>query len=202
MTISDLTGGRSFRELLPFVLGGLLLIVVINIGVLLFVNRPRLAEAENADQTTAALATRVERTEQSVATLRAKVERLNRNKTALEDFFSQDLASKRERLVTIQQEIHRIAQQFQVSLNQLNFDHEPVEGTNLVRLGVTIPLTGGYNNLRQFIYNVENSEKFLIIEQVQLQEAEQGGALLNLNIRLASYFIDDDTVGKSFKLGG
>ena len=63
MTISDLTGGRSFRELLPFVLGGLLLIVVINIGVLLFVNSPRLAEAENADQTTAALGARVERTE-------------------------------------------------------------------------------------------------------------------------------------------
>ena len=194
--------GRSFRELLTAVVLGLAGLVVVNLAVLLFVNWPRLAQAKNADQTKEMLAAQVERAEQQVLDLRAKVERLETNKTALDEFFNKDLSSKRERLVAIQREIARIAETFQVGLSQLSFDHEGVPRTNLVRLAVTIPLTGGYNNLRQFVQNVERSDIFLIIESIQLQESERGGALLNLNIRLVSYFIDDAPSGSRFRPGG
>ena len=101
-----------------------------------------------------------------------------------------------------QREIQKIAQTFQVGLSQLNFEHEGVPGSNLVLFAVTIPLTGGYYNLRQFVQEVEHSEIFLTIESIQLQQSEQGGAMLKLNIRLTSYFVDDATVGDRFTVGG
>lgn len=193
---------RSFRERLTTIVGGLLALVAINLLLLVAVNWPRLARAENADQTTLALDAQVKRAERQVEDLRAKVERLESNKAALEKFFNDDLDSKRARLVAIQQEIHKIAQTFQVSLHQLNFDHEEVPGTNLIRFIVTIPLTGGYYNLRQFVQEVERSDIFLTIESIQLQQSERGGVMLNLNIRVTSYFINDSTVGKRFIVGG
>ena len=192
----------SFRERLTVIVSGLAALVVINLLVLVAVNRPRLARAENADQTTATLDAQVERAEKQVDDLGAKVDRLESNKAALEKFFNEDLDSKRARLVAIQREIQKIAETFQVGLNQLKFDHEEVPGTNLIRFAVTIPLTGGYYNLRQFVQEVERSDIFLIIESVQLQQSERGGAMLNLNIRLTSYFIDDATIGNRFTVGG
>jgi Tfp pilus assembly protein PilO len=168
-----------------FSLGGLL---VVNLLLLFLVTQPRLEGARNADETTAELAAAVELEDKRVDDLEERVQAMRDSRDALERFFTEDLATKRERLVAVQREIHQIATTFQVEAAQLKFSHEPVEGTNLVHLSVNIPLSGGYNNLRQFISKVEHSELFLIIESVQLQEGEQGGSMLNLNVRLATYF--------------
>jgi Tfp pilus assembly protein PilO len=175
------------RHLMP-VLATLAGLLVINLMLLFFVTQPRLAAARNADETTATLAAEVEHEEKRVDALEERVEVMQRSREVLEKFFKEDLATKRERLVAVQREIHRIATMFQVEAAQLKFSHEAVDGTNLVRLAVNIPLSGGYNNLRQFISKVEHSQLFLIIESIQLQQGEQGGSMLNLNVRLATYF--------------
>ncbi len=124
--------------------------------------------------------------------LEERVQKMQTSRDVLERFFSEDLATKRERLVAIQRELYDIARTFQVDAAQLKFSHEPVQGTDMVQLAVNIPLTGGYRNLRQFISKIESSDLFLIIQSIQLQEGEQGGALLNLNVRLATYFAVED----------
>ena len=178
-------------HLLPVlaILAGLL---VINLFLLFFFTQPRLGAARNADEITATLAAAVEGEETRVDALEERVQALQSSREVLEKFFKEDLATKRERLVAVQREIHSIATTFQVEAAQLKFSHEAVDGTNLVRLAVNIPLSGGYNNLRQFISKVEHSHLFLIIESVQLQEGEQGGSMLNLNVRLATYFATEN----------
>jgi len=178
----------DLRAHLKVVLGSLAGLLVLNLGLLFIVTQPRLAGARNADETTATLASAVEREEKRVDALEERVQAMQRSRAALERFFDEDLSTKRKRLVAVQREIHQIATTFQVEAAQLKFSHEMVDGTNLVHLGVNIPLSGGYNNLRQFINKVEHSDLFLIIESVQLQEGEQGGSMLNLNVRLATYF--------------
>ena len=80
---------------------------------------------------------------------------------------------------------------------------ELIQGTHLIELGVNIPLSGGYRNLRQFINSVEKSELFLIVQSIQLQEGDRGGVLLNLNVRLITYFADDDgSVELRYRLEG
>ncbi len=171
-------------------LGGLL---VVNLALLSLVTQPRLSAAQNADETTAELAAAVEREVKRVDGLESRVAEMQESRAVLDRFFSEDLATKKERLVAVQREIYQIARTFQVEAAQLKFNHEPVVGTNLVQLSVNIPLAGGYNNLRQFINKVEHSELFLIIQSIQLQEGDRGGAMLNLNVRLATYFAVEET---------
>lgn len=180
---------RRYRTVIFSVLGGLLLL---NLLILFFFTAPRLESARTADETTAALETAVMREVNRVELLDERVQQMQHSQEVLERFFKEDLATKKERLVAIQKEIFEIARTFQVDAAQLKFSHEAVSGTNMVQLAVSIPLTGGYKNLRQFISKVESSELFLIIQSVQLQEGEQGGSLLNLNVRLATYFAVED----------
>jgi Tfp pilus assembly protein PilO len=182
----------DLRTHLKAVLGTLAGLLVINLGLFFMVTQPRLADARNADETTADLAGAVEGEESRVDALEERVKAMQRSREALRRFFEEDLAMKSERLVAVQREIHRIATTFQVEAAQIKFTHEPVDGTDLVHLGISIPLSGGYNNLRQFISKVEHSDLFLIIESVQLQEGEQGGSMLNLNVRLATYFATEN----------
>jgi Tfp pilus assembly protein PilO len=170
-------------------------IVVLNVVFLLLVIGPRLAQVRTADEITAELAQAVEREQRRVRQWQERVDDLQRSREILRRFFQEDLSTKGERLVAVQREIYRIAQTFQVQAAQLKFTHESVKDSNFVLLGVNIPLSGGYNNLRQFINQVERSDLFLIIESVQLQEGERGGVLLNLNVRLTTYFADDDETG-------
>ena len=183
----------DLRAHLAPVLAGLGGLLVINLALLLLVTQPRLEAASNADETTAELGAAVEREIKRVDGLESRVQEMQESRAVLERFFSEDLATKRERLVAVQREIYEIASTFQVQAAQLKFNHEPVEGTNLVQLSVNIPLSGGYNNLRQFIHKVEQSELFLIIQSIQLQEGDRGGAMLNLSIRLATYFAVEDS---------
>ena len=69
-------------------------------------------------------------------------------------------------------------------------DYRPanVEGTDLTRFQITIPLVGGYPNLRQFINELESSERLFIIDSVELTGARGGGAMLSLTIRISTYF--------------
>lgn len=163
-----------------------------NLLFLVLVNQPRQRAALTADAITAGLSARVRKAEDRVAHLREVVDELKQSREAFDRFFEEDLSSKVERLVAVQKEVHKIAKTFQVEASQIKFNHEKVKGSDLIRLAVDMPLNGGYNNLRQFVHSVESSKLFLIIESIQLQEGDQGGALLNLNIRLATYFTQSD----------
>ena len=55
--------------------------------------------------------------------------------------------------------------------------------------GISVPLEGGYANLRKFLQAVEGSDKFLVVERVALARGKQGGRMLDLNISLATYFM-------------
>jgi len=53
---------------------------------------------------------------------------------------------------------------------------------------MTVPLEGGYPNLRKFLQAVEHSDQFFVVERVSLARGKAGGKLLSLNIILATYF--------------
>ena len=181
----------------------LLLATALLLGNALFygmVLRPRLASVRSADSTTLALEATVRDADGRLASLRARNEEMTRARDALQAFFTDTLSTKEARLVKVQRELSRIASDFAVTATQLRFEQEPVTGTDLVRLAVELPLVGGYNNLRQFLRQVEASSEFLVVESVQLQEGEQGGAMLNLRVRISTYYADRESTADRYKL--
>jgi len=162
--------------------------------------RPRLASVRSADSTTLALEATVREADERLSAMRARSEEMTRARDALQTFFTDTLSTKEARLVRVQRELSRIASDFSVTPTQLRFVQESVTGTDLVRLAVELPLVGGYNNLRQFLRQVEASDEFLVVESVQLQEGEQGGSMLNLRVRISTYYADREETEARYRL--
>jgi Tfp pilus assembly protein PilO len=99
------------------------------------------------------------------------------------------LSTRAKRLVEVQLELATLTEQFGIKSTSVSHGNANLAGEELDRLEMIVPLEGGYANLRKFLQAVENSDKFLIIERVNLAEnKEGGGSLLQLNITLATYF--------------
>ena len=77
--------------------------------------------------------------------------------------------------------------------SRLDFErrrYEPVveRGSNLTRLKVTMDLEGSYADIRDFIYGIESSPEFVVIDDVGLREGAQAGNALGLTMQLSTYF--------------
>ena len=106
----------------------------------------------------------------------------------LEELRTNVLSTKRRRMIDVQDELARLAGQFGINLQRIQYDNEPLEDEGLERFVMVVPLEGGYAALRRFLQAVESSSEFLVIEQVALAGKEGGGEVLQLNITLATYF--------------
>ncbi len=91
-------------------------------------------------------------------------------------------------MIDVQLELTELAEQFSIDLESVTFDNDLLYEEELDKLVMTVPLQGGYANLRKFLQAVEASEKFLVVERVALGEGKQGGVMLELSITLATYF--------------
>jgi Tfp pilus assembly protein PilO len=167
------------------VLGALLLL---NLGFYLFLNMPRLQALSDLtsgrDEVRQALAAKAT----DCQAMQDLIARYDSETTNLDRFFNLRLGTQMERMTAIQKEIRSIAVQFRIDPDAIDYRPAKVEGSDLTRFQITIPLTGGYSNLRQFINELESSERLFIIDSVELTGARGGGAMLSLTIRISTYF--------------
>jgi len=117
---------------------------------------------------------------------------LDKAKADLERLRQEVLSSRERRMIDVQLELARLSRQFSINLQRVQYENKKIEDEGLERFAMVVPLAGGYANLRKFLQAVETSDKFLVIEQVALATGQEGGALLDLNITLATYFDDPE----------
>ncbi|PYT05649.1 MAG: hypothetical protein DMF49_13430 [Acidobacteria bacterium] len=120
--------------------------------------------------------------------LRAAYERIVAQEKGLDRFYNEILGTKLKKLVEIQKEITGICHDFGIEPQEMRNDTSPVPAGRVERFTSTLPLKGDYQNLRRFIARVENSENFLVIDRVTLSGTKEGGAQLQLNVDVATYF--------------
>ncbi len=101
------------------------------------------------------------------------------------------LSTRQRRMVGVQLETNKLAKQFGIAADRVQYENEPVDEGALERFATVVPLTGGYSSLRKFIQAVESSDNFLVIERVALG-AGKSNDVVELNITLATYFIGPD----------
>lgn len=84
------------------------------------------------------------------------------------------------------------AKRDRVSLPALSYKTEPTSVANTTKGLLQGPMTGRYEDLRRFIYDLETAEELLFIEDLEL--TRPGGAqdaLLTFDIRIATYLRDN-----------
>jgi len=101
------------------------------------------------------------------------------------------LSTRQRRMIGVQLEIAKLAREFGIALERVQYENEPVDNGALERFAIVVPLAGGYANLRKFIQAVESSDNFLVIERVALGSGKAVD-VLELDITLATYFIAPD----------
>src|SRR5207245_10220745 len=109
---------------------------------------------------------------------REKLSQYDDEMRKLDDFYGNVLGTQVDRMTSIQKEVRGIATEFHIDPESIDYSSQDTEGGGMTQFEITIPLVGGYPNLRQLINRIESSRHLLIVDSVELTGAREGGAVL------------------------
>jgi len=163
-------------------------VAALNLVLYLALNLPRIHRESVEGRRVGSLTQNLSETSRRVGIMRDLDHRFETEKGKVDTFYGDLLGSKESRMIRIQREVRSIAASLGMDPESIGYQPEFLDKVGLVRFAISVPLVGDYRNLRQFMSKIENSENFLIIDSVTLGGSRDGGALLDLNIQLSTYF--------------
>jgi Tfp pilus assembly protein PilO len=167
------------------VLGVLLLL---NLGFYLLFNLPRLRSLQSLEDRRNAAARDLRGTQARRDRMRELLSQHDEESKRLDDFYGNVLGSQFDRMTSIQKEVRTLANEFHIDPESIDYSSQEIEGTGMAQFQITIPMVGGYPNLRQFINRIESSKHLLIVDSVELTGAREGGVMLSLTIKISTVF--------------
>jgi Tfp pilus assembly protein PilO len=177
-------------------------LLVLNAGFYAFLNLPRLRAlsdlATGRDEGRRAV---IDIT-RSCQSMQGLIDRYDQENGRLDQFYADRLGTQLERMTRIQQGLRAIATEFRVDPESIDYTTNDIEGSDLIRFQVTLPLVGGYPNLRHFIDRVETAPFLAVIDSIELAGSREGGAMLSLTIRISTYFRGPGVVKPQGAKGG
>jgi len=178
----------DIRQASKKILVGLLVLAGLNAIFYFISTRPALKEYRKLEATTRPDFDEIKQRERAVTRLESFRDGLQQAETDLQTLRDDVLSTRDARMVLVQAELQALCDEFKIDLESVSYDHDLLVAEGLDRLAMTVPLEGGYANLRKFLQAVEKSDKFLLVERVGLSSGKQGGRMLDLSIELATYF--------------
>jgi Tfp pilus assembly protein PilO len=169
---------------LAIVLGS---VVVANVLLHVFVIRRSVQVSGGREAILQSEQERVGKVREELAQLERTASKLACVESDVDTVFERTLSSKGERMTAIQREIRKLARDKRLDPERISYTVSAVRDTGLVRFGISFPLEGPYATLQDFIEEVEASENFLIVQDITLDETQQGPNL-KLQIELVTYF--------------
>ena len=82
----------------------------------------------------------------------------------------------------------KLAEDTNLVLERQSSDPEKERGSLLARLRTTMVLAGEYEEIRQFIYELETAPEFILIEDVILGQGDESDVELVLTIGVSTYY--------------
>ena len=112
-----------------------------------------------------------------------------RASTDLDKFYQQVLPVDVEaaRLV-VQSKPRRLASSHEVRYERGQSDTESVRESSLERFVTSIALTGSWDDIRGFIYELETAPDFIVIDHIAIAEGLDTNAPLELSMELSTYY--------------
>jgi Tfp pilus assembly protein PilO len=163
-------------------------VAVANLILYAALNLPRMHREATEEGRVTVLTQNLGEVSRRVGLMKDLDQRFEGEKTKVKTFYDDVLGTKDGRMIQIQREVRAIAASLGMDPETIAYQPEYLDKVGLVRFGINVPLSGDYRNLRQFINKIEKSENFLIVDSVTLSGAKDGGALLDLNIHLTTFF--------------
>ncbi len=107
----------------------------------------------------------------------------------LETFYAQVLPSNVTAARRILQlRLQQIAREHGVSYQGSGTTEESIRDSSLLRLGMALRLSGEYDDIRAFIYELETSPDFIVIDNVRLAQGTEVNAPLAVALQVSTYY--------------
>jgi len=84
--------------------------------------------------------------------------------------------------------LSQLAREHDVTFERSAAVPEQVRDSSLERLKVSYALSGDYDDVRRFIYDIETGDDFVVIDNVMLSEGNDANAPLLLTLELSTYY--------------
>jgi Tfp pilus assembly protein PilO len=75
----------------------------------------------------------------------------------------------------------------QLSIPAISYQPDKVEIPGMVKVMISFNVKGPYQQIRKLIYSLEQSQYFLIVENLVLASSAKEGEIIQLQLRIASY---------------
>jgi Tfp pilus assembly protein PilO len=166
----------------------LLVALVINGLAYAFIVYPlsrQVADVEGRDErATQALQAARQEHAQAAGTLTGKDRAATELTTFYRSVLPSDVSSAR-RLVYLR--LHQLAREAGLRYSRMSNVIVEARTSTLTRLKTEMELGGSYANMRAFIHQLETAPEFVVIDNVELTEGDQGGEL-RVKLELSTYF--------------
>ena len=183
--------GRIFAERRA-VMVPLTLFLVANVIVLLAVVWPLQRAVDGADEARYQATIQLDAARKTEADWKSKRTSKDRADIELRKFYAETLPTSFSRAVYVANFfLGRVAEGNKLVLRSGQWEPAPLKDSRLTRVSGTVSLIGDYTNVRKFLYEVETAQEFVVIESVELSEANttQNDSRLELTLNIATYYL-------------
>ncbi len=164
--------------------------LVLNVLVYTFYVYPLAQRVANVEQRDRAAETALAAASLELTRARGVMTGQDRAAEELESFYTKvlppNLAGAR-RLTSLR--LQQLAQQAGLRVQSTGIGESQSNPVDTLRaLEIVMRLTGSYDGLRAFIYQLETAPEFVVIDNVRLAEGADGAGQLQINMALATYY--------------
>ena len=172
----------------------LVLFLGANIGILLGVVWPMQRAVDGADEARYQATRSLDEARKREAEWKGKRSSKDRADQELQKFYSEVLPASFSGAVRVANLfLQRVASESRLTMRSGTWEPTPLKDSRLTRVSGTVALLGDYANVRKFLYEVETAQEFVVIESVELSEANttQNDSQLELTLNVATYYVTD-----------
>lgn len=164
-------------------------LLVVNVGFWWIVVRPLQAEIATREEQRRTAQLTEKRSRERVEKIRAVDRHVQQVRENIDTFFEEMLSVREERLVPFERALYTVGERFRIQPERVAIDRSEMVNEGIEVFRFSFPLNGGYENLRQFLAELEKLDQFLLVREVSLRSgAQEGGRQLQLAISVETYF--------------
>lgn len=88
----------------------------------------------------------------------------------------------------IRKDLDRIFQKIGVSAERIQYEYTGLRDVDIQKVIINFQVSGGYDLLKGFLYEIETFPKFIWVEKIDFGETEEASRNITLNLTLAAYY--------------
>jgi type IV pilus assembly protein PilO len=143
--------------------------------------------AEELEAQIATLRTSIQQRQAALTRMRALVSKIEQGRTAGDQFLGKYFMDRRTSSSAILTELDQAAKGAGMKPKERSFAYDPIEGSEtLSMMTVVANYEGTYNNLVEFVNELDKSPRFLILDTM-MASPQVGGQNLNVQIKFNTF---------------